>query len=637
MDMKNELWGFVRVAAAVPYVYLADCVANEKEIGSLYVEADEQCAQVVCFPELSVTGSTCGDLFLNQQLIESSNRVLGRLAQLTQEHEAVLIVGAPLYIPAQGRMYDCAYVMYAGRIRGIVPKYQLATMGGKHDERWFTSGASAQVNEVEVLMEEGYVVPFGNVLFKTRDFTFAVELGEDADQIIPRSAVAVASGADVVFNLAAVPDVLGAVEHRQLLVREHSKRMQCGYVYASAGWGESTTDAVYSGDAQICDGGELIASSQRFSMKGQVLCNDIHVAALRTERLHHKRGGIECFSVKYEQVVLDNHPRVSDTLLRSIDSLPFVPAEDRRAYVCEEVFQIQTTALAHRWLHTKTDSLVIGVSGGLDSTLALLVAVLACDKLERDRKNVVAITMPGFGTTGRTYNNALTLMKELGVTMREISIQAAALQHFEDIGHDVSVHDVTYENTQARERTQILMDVANQTNGLVVGTGDLSELALGWATYNGDHMSMYGVNADIPKTLVRSLVQYAAGKFAPNIATALLDIVSTPVSPELLPANKDGNIAQVTEDIVGPYELHDFFLYYFVRLGFSKAKIQYLAECAFRNTYSPEVIDKWLTTFMRRFFTQQFKRSCLPDGPRVGTVGLSPRGAWSMPSDAHLW
>jgi NAD+ synthase (glutamine-hydrolysing) len=281
--------------------------------------------------------------------------------------------------------------------------------------------------------------------------------------------------------------------------------------------------------------------------------------------------------------------------------------------------------------------LVIGVSGGLDSTLALLVAALACDKLGRDRKNIVAITMPGFGTTGRTYNNALTLMKELGVTMREISIKASALQHFEDIGHDATVHDVTYENTQARERTQILMDVANQTNGLVVGTGDLSELALGWATYNGDHMSMYGVNADIPKTLVRTLVQYAAGKFTQNIAAALIDIISTPVSPELLPANQDGNIAQVTEDIVGPYELHDFFLYYFVRMGFSQVKIQYLAERAFHNIYTPTVIDKWLTTFMRRFFTQQFKRSCLPDGPKVGTVGLSPRGAWSMPSDAQLW
>lgn len=635
--MNTELWGFARVAVAVPHVHLANCAANEKEIADLYLQAEEAHAQIVCFPELSITGYTCADLFLNQQLIVASNKALNKLVALTRNHAAILIVGAPYLLPEKGQLYDCAYVIHDGRIEGIVPKHALANTRGKQEMRWFTSGLLRPTDEVTIPLDDEYSVPFGDILFSTRDFTFAIELGEDADQIIPRSATAVSHGADIVFNMAAMPDVLGATEHRQLFVCEHSHRMNCAYIYASSGWGESTTDAVFSGEAHICDRGELIASSQRFSIEGQLICQDIHIDALRAERLQQRNNCNCSLNSKYDHVCICNKPHADATLLRYIDPLPFVPAEEKRSKVCEEVFQLQTTALAHRWTHTKTSTLVIGVSGGLDSTLALLVAALACDKLGRDRKNIVAITMPGFGTTGRTYNNALTLMKELGVTMREISIKASALQHFEDIGHDATVYDVTYENTQARERTQILMDVANQTNGLVVGTGDLSELALGWATYNGDHMSMYGVNADIPKTLVRTLVQYAAGKFTQNIATALIDIISTPVSPELLPANQDGNIAQVTEDIVGPYELHDFFLYYFVRMGFSQVKIQYLAERAFHNIYTPTVIDKWLTTFMRRFFTQQFKRSCLPDGPKVGTVGLSPRGAWSMPSDAQLW
>ncbi len=635
--MNTDLWGFARVAAAVPHVHLADCAANEKEIAHLYLQAEAAHAQIVCFPELSVTGYTCADLFLNQQLIAASYKAIEGLVTLTHERAAILVVGAPLYLPEKGQLYDCAYVIHDGHIKGIVPKHALANTRGKQESRWFTSGCYHQADKVMVPIQEGCVVPFGDIVFSTRDFTFAICAGEDADQIIPRSAVAVHCGAEIILNIAAMPEVLGAREHRLSKNCEHSHRLQCAYVYASAGWGESTTDAVYAGDAHICDRGELIASSQAFLMEGQLICQDIHIEALRAKRLQQHHISSPGMDGAYKQVYINNQPHTDGTLLRKINPLPFVPASDKQQQLCEEVFQLQATALAHRWSHTKASTLVIGVSGGLDSTLALLVAALACDKLGRERTDIIAITMPGFGTTGRTYQNALTLMKELGVSMREISIKAAALQHFADIGHDVSVHDVTYENTQARERTQILMDVANQTNGLVVGTGDLSELALGWATYNGDHMSMYGVNADIPKTLVRTLVQYAASKFSQAISTALLDIVTTPVSPELLPADHAGNIAQVTEDIVGPYELHDFFLYYFVNMGFSKAKIQHLAQWAFHNTYPAEVIDKWLTTFMRRFFTQQFKRSCLPDGPRVGTVGLSPRGAWSMPSDAHLW
>ena len=635
--MKNNKWGFVKVAAAVPNVHLAHCAANQKEIEALYLQAEAEDVQVVCFPELSLTGYSCADLFQHQQLLRASEEALAELVKITCGKETVLIVGAPLWMSEQGKMYDCAYVLYGGRVVGVVPKRVVSNRAGKHEQRWFTSGVEASQKRVLLALQGDETVPFGRLLFKTRDFTFAVEIGEDVEGGVTNASVLAQHGAEVVFNLAAACDVLGAVDYRQQLVRSLTVRTHTGYVYASAGWGESVTDGVYSGDALICDCGDIVATSERFAMEGQLVCGEIHVEALRAECLRTVSEHVEVVKADVELVHVNNNPNVSDALVRTIDCMPFVPAVCKRETVCEEVFQIQTTALARRWMHTHSETLVLGVSGGLDSTLALLVSVLACDKLGKDRKNVVGVTMPGFGTTGRTYNNALTLMRELGVTVREISIKQAALQHFEDIGHDVNVHDITYENTQARERTQILMDVANQMKGLVVGTGDLSELALGWATYNGDHMSMYGVNADIPKTLVRTLVHHAAGKFTDNIATALLDIVSTPVSPELLPANQDGNIAQVTEDIVGPYELHDFFLYYFVRFGFSKQKIAYLAQQAFRTVYSADVIDKWLTTFMRRFFMQQFKRSCLPDGPKVGTVGLSPRGAWQMASDVDVW
>lgn len=636
MNMTTNLWGFARVAAAVPNVHLADCMANKQEIEMLYLQAEEKHVQVVCFPELSITGYTCADLFHNQQLMDGAYRAIEGLMEVTRHREAVLIVGAPLYLPKQGGLYDCAYVIHRGEIKGVVPKYALKNNQGKHEKRWFTSGGELQKKWVSLPIGNGCVVPCGSLLFKTRDFTFAVEIGEDLELAVPRSTYAAAEGAEVIFNLAAVPEVLGAVEYREKLINSQALRTKSAYVYASAGWGESTTDAVFAGDALICDRGEVLATSQRFDMEGQLVCSEVHLDELRAERLKNDALGL-AEKMQFEELVVNNNPIVEKRLIRRIKQLPFVPEMEKGRRVCEEVFQIQTNALARRWMHTKAATLVIGVSGGLDSTLALLVAVLTADKVGKSRKDVVAITMPGFGTTGRTYRNALALMKELGVTVREISIKKAALQHFEDIGHNADVHDVTYENTQARERTQILMDVANQTNGLVIGTGDLSELALGWATYNGDHMSMYGVNADIPKTLVRTLTQYAAEKFTQNIADVLLDVVSTPVSPELLPANEDGNIAQVTEDIVGPYELHDFFLYYFVRFGFAKQKIRYLAQMAFHGVYATDVIDKWLATFMRRFFVQQFKRSCLPDGPKVGTVGLSPRGAWLMPSDAQAW
>ena len=480
-----------------------------------------------------------------------------------------------------------------------------------------------------------------DMLFATGNTTFGVEICEDLWSTIPPSSFLSLEGAEIVFNMSADNDCVGKHSYLRDLVKQQSARCIAGYVFSSCGFGESTTDVVFAGTSIICDNGSIIAEGERFAMDRRMTVGEIDVESIRNDRRVNTTFAESRGLHSRQAVTINALPQTPSALnlTRAVNPLPFVPSGSKLDSCCEEIFAIQSTGLAQRFAHTHAETAVIGISGGLDSTLALLVAVNTFDKLHKDRKNIIGVTMPGFGTTDRTYTNALCLMKSLGVTIREISIKDSCIQHFNDIGHDINVHDVTYENSQARERTQLLMDIANQRNGMVIGTGDLSELALGWATYNGDHMSMYGVNASVPKTLVKHLVAWIANRLDDETAkTTLLDIVDTPISPELIPADKNGNIKQKTEDIVGPYELHDFFLYNLLRHGFSPKKIFALAQIAFDGEFDNATIKKWLTTFCRRFFNQQFKRSCLPDGPKIG-LSLSPRGDWRMPSDAtsRLW
>ena len=543
-------------------------------------------------------------------------------------------MGAPIVI--NGLLYNSAVVIQRGQVLGVVPKTYLPNYGEFYEKRWF---ASAQdLNPTDIYLAGSSVhVSAEPVLFTTVDgVKFGVEICEDVWAPIPPSNNLALAGADIIMNLSASDELIGKHRYLRSLLAQQSARTISGYVYAGSGFGESTQDVVYGGNAMIFENGKLLVEGERFSLQPQIQIGQIDVEKLRMERRQNTtfinaQRDASALHVAAKPVVPKEFK-----LIRDIDPHPFIPKEEDMQSTCEEVLNIQVGGLCKRLYHINAKKAVIGISGGLDSTLALLVTVKAFDKLGLDRKGVIGITMPGFGTTDRTYNNAMKLMQTLGVTIREISIAKAVTQHFEDIGHDIKQHDVTYENSQARERTQILMDVANQVNGLVVGTGDLSELALGWATYNGDHMSMYGVNAGVPKTLIRYLVSYVAGEMATD---TLLDIIDTPISPELIPADEHGRIKQKTHDLVGPYELHDFFIYYFLRYGFGPKKIFVMAQKAFKNTYDDETIKKWLITFCRRFFTQQFKRSCLPDGPKVGSVSLSPRGDWRMPSDASytLW
>ena len=543
-------------------------------------------------------------------------------------------MGAPIVI--NGLLYNSAVVIQRGQVLGVVPKTYLPNYGEFYEKRWF---ASAQdLNPTDIYLAGSSVhVSAEPVLFTTVDgVKFGVEICEDVWAPIPPSNNLALAGADIIMNLSASDELIGKHRYLRSLLAQQSARTISGYVYAGSGFGESTQDVVYGGNAMIFENGKLLVEGERFSLQPQIQIGQIAVEKLRMERRQNTtfinaQRDASALHVAAKPVVPKEFK-----LIRDIDPHPFIPKEEDMQSTCEEVLNIQVGGLCKRLYHINAKKAVIGISGGLDSTLALLVTVKAFDKLGLDRKGVIGITMPGFGTTDRTYNNAMKLMQTLGVTIREISIAKAVTQHFEDIGHDIKQHDVTYENSQARERTQILMDVANQVNGLVVGTGDLSELALGWATYNGDHMSMYGVNAGVPKTLIRYLVSYVAGEMATD---TLLDIIDTPISPELIPADEHGRLKQKTEDLVGPYELHDFFIYYFLRYGFGPKKIFVMAQKAFKNTYDDETIKKWLITFCRRFFTQQFKRSCLPDGPKVGSVSLSPRGDWRMPSDASytLW
>lgn len=627
-------YGYVKVAAAVPRVHVADCKFNAGQIEKEIIIADGKGVQIIAFPELCITGYTCGDLFAQQLLLEEAELGLMQVLNTTRQLDIISIVGMP--VVCEGQLLNAAVVIQKGRVLGVVPKTYLPNYKEFYEMRWFVSASDVSARSVRLC---GQVVPMGDdLLFETSDTTFGIEICEDVWAAVPPSSSLALQGAEIIFNLSADNEAIGKHAYLRSLLSQQSARCLAGYVFSSCGFGESTTDVVFAGNGLIYENGTLLVASERFSLEEQLVISEIDVEFLRTERRVNTT-----FAACRRRVTPEAAIRISTELVnsrelnltRTYDPHPFVPQGPTLDERCEEIFSIQVAGLAQRLTHTKAKSAVVGISGGLDSTLALLVCVKTFDKLGWPRKGIVGVTMPGFGTTDRTYTNALDLMTSLGVTVREVSIKKACLQHFEDIGHDASVHDVVYENSQARERTQILMDIANQTWGLVIGTGDLSELALGWATYNGDHMSMYGVNASVPKTLVKHLVKWVAENGMDETSrSTLLDIVDTPISPELIPADENGNISQITEDLVGPYELHDFFLYHFLRGGFRPSKIFFLAVRTFKDVYDEETIRKWLQTFLRRFFNQQFKRSCLPDGPKVGSVSLSPRGDWRMPSDA---
>lgn len=627
-------YGYVKVAAAVPRVQVANCKFNAGQIEKEIIIADGKGVQIITFPELCITGYTCGDLFAQQLLLEEAELGLMQILNSTRQLDIISIVGMP--VVCEGHLLNAAVVIQKGRVLGVVPKTYLPNYKEFYEMRWFVSASDVPAQTIRLC---GQVAPLGsNLLFETSDTTFGIEICEDVWAAVPPSSSLALQGAEIIFNLSADNESIGKHAYLRSLLSQQSARCLAGYVFSSCGFGESTTDVVFAGNGLIYENGTLLAASERFSLEEQLVVSEIDVEFLRTERRVNTT-----FAACRRRVAPEVAVRVSTELVnsrelnltRTYDPHPFVPQGPTLDERCEEIFSIQVAGLAQRLTHTKAKSAVVGISGGLDSTLVLLVCVKTYDKLGWPRKGIVGVTMPGFGTTDRTYTNAVDLMTSLGVTVREISIRKACLQHFEDIGHDAAVHDVVYENSQARERTQILMDIANQTGGLVIGTGDLSELALGWATYNGDHMSMYGVNASVPKTLVKHLVKWVAENGMDETSRrTLLDIVDTPISPELIPADENGNISQITEDLVGPYELHDFFLYHFLRGGFRPSKIFYLAARTFKGVYDEDTIKKWLHTFLRRFFNQQFKRSCLPDGPKVGSVSLSPRGDWRMPSDA---
>ena len=644
-------FGYVRVAAAVPHMRVADCQYNASEIKKQITEAVQEGVQVVCFPELSITGYTCADLFFTQQLQKDALSALEDVCTFTRDLPIIVLVGAPLKV--DNNLYNCAFVMTDGEVVGVVPKINLPNTGEFYEKRWFSSGRDVLENNVNSIRPRiptielwGNDVPFGiDLLFTTKDYSFGIELCEDLWSPLPASTQLAIQGAEIIFNLSSSNCVTGKHAFRQRMITQQSARVHCGYVYTSSGIGESTTDIVFSGSTYIAENGEMLEIGERFQMESSMIISEIDVERLRIDRqrntnfTHDKHGQFRHVQVApldeaigYEAIrreARDNGP-----MHRHFTQTPFLPKKKDSDEYCEDVLNLQVHGLLRRWQHTHAESLVIGISGGLDSTLALIVSVLAADRLGYNRSQVIGVTMPGFGTSDRTYSNAIAMMEELGVSIHEIPIRDMATQHLNDIGHDLNNHDVTYENAQARIRTLVLMDLANKYNGLVVGTGDMSELALGWATYCGDQMSMYGVNAGVPKTLVRYLVRYAAENiFGERLREILMDVIDTPVSPELLPTDDEGNIAQITEDKVGPYELHDFFLYYFLRYGFTREKIAFMASMAFDGVYSEEAIEHWLSVFMHRFFTQQFKRSCLPDGPKVVGVSLSPRGDWRMPSD----
>ena len=639
------MYGYVRVGAAVPRLKLADCTYNKEQIVTMAKEAAVKGIRVLTFPELCITGYTCADLFMQRPLLVAAEKTIKAIASETADLNVFIVVGAP--VPLDSQAFNCAVAIYKGEILGMVPKTHLPNYSEFAEERWFSSADDILVDRIRYAGQE---VPIGSdLLFAAAgipDLKIGIEICEDLWVPIPPSSYQALYGATLLLNLSASNELSGKAHYRRRMVAQHSSSCMASYVYVSAGIGESTQDAVFGGHSMICENGEIFAETERFAQNNQLIYADIDLDILTNERRRHTTFLSHLQKAEmhrmYRLITFDmEEPESLEHWSRPLTSAPFHPAADEVDEHCKDIFSIQTAGLARRMEHTHSDSLVIGISGGLDSTLALLVCVKACDFLGIDRSHVLGVTMPGFGTTDRTYQNALTLMKSLGITMKEIPIRDAVTQHFKDIEHDMSLHNVTYENAQARERTQILMDLANKHNGLVVGTGDLSELALGWATYNGDHMSMYGVNGGIPKTLIRVLVNWVAtnGEVDAAASAALLDVLDTPISPELLPPDASGNINQKTEDLVGPYELHDFFLYHILHNAYRPAKVLWLAEKAFAGEYDRETLLKWLKNFYRRFFIQQFKRSCLPDGPKVGEISLSPRGDWRMPTDAfsRVW
>lgn len=650
--MENILfrkeYGWFRVAAAVPSVAVANPAKNIESIISLADKAEREGVNLVVFPELCVTGYTCADLFNQKLLIDAAERAVDRLCDRSDGRNVTMVVGVPLRI--NQTLFNCGIVICNGKIYGAVPKTFIPDYNEFYEKRWFKSGQELTITNT---IYAGQQFPVStNLLFNVEGVDFGIEICEDLWVPTPPSSRQAVNGAVITANLSATDETTGKHDYLRSLIRQQSARCRSGYVYASAGAGESSTDLVFSGNAIIAEDGAILKEGERFSLTPRIVIADLDVEKLILDRTKFNsfhdnitagsdgspftRINIETGLGSYNY---SGTPR-SGSLLRKVNPFPFIPSETEHLKEnCSEITDIQTWGLIQRLNATNCRNVVIGISGGLDSTLALLVAVNAFDRLQLDRKGIHAVTMPGFGTTGRTRGNAWKLMELLGVDMLEISINDAVTMHFNDIGHDPAKHDATYENSQARERTQILMDLANKHGGMVIGTGDLSEAALGWATYNGDHMSMYGVNAGVPKTLVRHLVEFHATQADSETASILRDIINTPISPELIPANEDGTIAQKTEDLVGPYELHDFFLFHTLRNGFSPTKIFLMAVEAFRGIHSGEVIKKWLITFYRRFFSQQFKRSCTPDAPKVGSVCLSPRGDWRMPSDASsaLW
>ena len=637
-------YGFIKVASAVPTVHVADCIQNTKEIELLIDKAERQGVEIIVFPELCITGYTCQDLFRQQLLLDTAETCLMHIMEFSKKFDIISIVGLP--VVAEDLLLNCAAIVQHGKLLGLVSKTYLPNYNEFYEKRWFASSQDLCERTIH-FAGHSVLLTAAPQLFRTYDgAVFGVEICEDVWAPIPPSNSLVLAGADIIFNLSASNELIGKHAYLKSLLSQQSARMMSGYVYSSSGFGESTQDVVYGGNALIYENGQLLCEGERFALQNQLRTAQIDIESLRSDRRNNTTfvNAQRCIQNQDTHFVEAEDIRQHGfTLNRPVNPHPFIPAHCNMEESCSEIFNIQQMGLARRLIHTHVKTVLIGVSGGLDSTLALLVCVKTFEKLKLDRKGIIGVTMPGFGTTDRTYNNAINLMTSLGITIKEINISKSVLQHFEDIGQDVSVHDVTYENSQARERTQILMDLANKLGGLVIGTGDLSELALGWATYNGDHMSMYGVNSSIPKTLIEYLVKHIAQTVDTESAATLMDIVATPISPELIPTDKEGNICQKTEDLVGPYELHDFFLYHFLRHGFSPKKIFILAQKAFQGNnefyaetrqYDDKTILHWLYIFYRRFFIQQFKRSCLPDGPKVGSVSLSPRGDWRMPTDA---
>lgn len=626
---------FIKVSAACPIVNVADIEFNLTNIQDCIKQAYDEKSKFIVFPELCITAYTCADLFMQHQLIEKSEDAIKSLCEFSENKDILIAVGSVLYF--NDCLYNCAYIIFNGKLLGIVPKSYIPNYSEFYEKRWFTEGLGIINKVVNLSFANG--IPFGtNLLFTCNNIKFGFEICEDLWVTIPPSSYLALQGANIIANLSASNELVSKADYRKSLVSSQSARCMCSYLYASSGVFESTTDLLFSGHLLISENGLILKENDRFQRENEVLSSIIDINKLNSERLKNIsfRNSTSTCSFEVHEIPFQFSSLDFGVFDRNIDKYPFVPSNQyKRDIRCGEIFNIQSSALAKRFSYTGLNKAIVGISGGLDSTLALLVIVKTFDKLKIPLKNIITITMPGFGTTDRTYMNAVNLCKNLGTDLREINIVDACLQHFKDINHPVEKHDVTYENVQARERTQILMDVANKEGGLLIGTGDLSELALGWCTYNGDHMSMYSVNCSIPKTLVRYLVKYVADKEASKEVTdILLDILDTPVSPELLPKDKNGKIAQKTEDIVGPYVLHDFFLYYFMRQGASPKKILFLANQAFKDEFEEVVIIKWFDKFIKRFFTQQFKRSALPDGPKVGTISVSPRGDLRMPSDA---